>query len=317
MLNDVIEELGIDCPKGGEFYAIADKASGFLGCCSLDLLGSATGDCPLEWVTPTTFDEDAYDKIPPQSCGGNDPDALWYTCALSDPPFMGCCAQNPCSIGECPEEALRPGRVSGDKKNATVFIGPWTITTAITPSVTPTSSSSTFSTIPTSSTFTTQAASSTPTSSVTSSGNGTPIGAIAGGVIGGIAALAGIGTLIFWIMKRTRKQKSEASPAPEQTCHHYHGACDNTYVGRAEPDAYSPSMAMSSPRSYYKPQYSYQSENVNPVLAELPGSPAVSSPASPPRSSPSSFGDAFTARHPTYTPAEHTVNELDDQGNRF
>ena len=316
MLNDVVEELGIECPQGGEFYAIADKASGFLCCCSLELIGSASGDCPLEWITPATFDKDAYDKIPPQSCGGSDTDALWYTCALLNPPFMGCCAENPCSIGECPEDALRPARLSGDKQNAAVFIGPWTVTTAITPSASPTSSSSTFSAIPTSSTSATEAASSTPTSSDTSSGGGTPVGAIAGGVIGGVAALVGLGTLIFWIMKRTRRQKAESQPTPEQSCQHFHGPRDNTYPG-AQSAAYSPSMAMSSPRSYYKPHHSSQFENVEPVLAELPGSPPLDTPASPPMSSPSSFGDSFVARPPTYTPTEHTVNELDSQGNRF
>ncbi len=309
MLDDTIAELGIKCPKGSDFYAIGDKSPGYFGCCELDPNDSSQGGCPADLMQPATFDGDAYNKIPAQSCVGNDEDTLWYTCAGTTPPFMGCCAQNPCAKGSCPTDDLRPARLSDNKKNAAIFVGPWTTTAT---------SSITSSTLAPSSTFplstSSTQASTTPTSTDTPSGSSVPAGAIAGGVIGGIAVLAGIVTLIIWLMKRKRLQRVQPQPVREYTPHHFHGPLGEPYPTGADSVAYSPSMAMSSPQSYYKPFQSYRPEHIEPVLAELPGSPAMSTPTSPPVGSPSSFGDGFTTRPPAYTSGTAAVSELDGRG---
>lgn len=304
MLNDTLAELGIKCPKGSEFYAIGDKKPGYLGCCELDPNDTSDSHCPLDRVQPATFDPEAYDKIPAQACVGDDPDVLWYSCSGTKPPFIGCCAQNPCAKGSCPKEDLRPARLSDIKKNAAVFVGTSTTTT--------TSSIASTTLAPTSTTS--SQASATPTAAETSSGPGVPPGAIAGGVIGAIAVLAGIIALIIWFMKRKRQRNSHSRHVQEYTPRQFQGPCDMAYSPGPDSAAYSPSMAMSSPESYYKPFPSYQTGQMEPIIAELPGSPALSTPASPPVGSPSSFGSGFAGRPPAYTPGTPAVSELDGNG---
>ncbi|GAP87525.1 hypothetical protein SAMD00023353_2600200 [Rosellinia necatrix] len=197
---DPITHLGLSCPSGGDFYICQDSKVQFLGCCEVDPCGSEHDGCPSSAIHQASFDRDRYDDIPGQSCVASTLPALWYTC-ISGPTFLGCCASNACANGGvCPEEDLVGATLDSDPRNAEVFL-----------TATPTSATSIKSTAiaPTSSVSspTSTAATSTPTSNPPTDQKGTspPIGAIAGGVVGGLLLLALVAFLFFRCGRRKRR----------------------------------------------------------------------------------------------------------------
>ncbi|OAQ97657.1 hypothetical protein LLEC1_07995 [Akanthomyces lecanii] len=118
----VSSSFGIKCPGDSQFYNGNNTAT-FLGCCAIDPATTSDGLCPDDGLRATTFNPTAYSSIPKQECMGNDSSALWYVCAYTKPPFMGCCAARACDEG-CAQADLRPAKLSSNIEDANVFLGP-------------------------------------------------------------------------------------------------------------------------------------------------------------------------------------------------
>ncbi|CAI7635323.1 unnamed protein product [Penicillium viridicatum] len=99
------------CPKGGAWYVCPDEPQ-FIGCCSQDpctnVDANSTSPCPGSNLYSASYDTSIHEEIPANACidGGK-----WYTCAATNPPFIGCCASNPCTnpnLTGCPTDDLLP-----------------------------------------------------------------------------------------------------------------------------------------------------------------------------------------------------------------
>ncbi|KAK3361952.1 hypothetical protein B0T24DRAFT_98779 [Lasiosphaeria ovina] len=208
--------LGITCPSGGAFYTCQNNATEFLGCCTSDPCRDGSGRCPVANLRPASFPAELYYDIPPQECGSSgagsgsssDPAALWYTCALTDPPFLGCCTANPCSSGSCPSGSLAAAKLNSDAGARSPFLSK---------STTDTASSSTSSSKPTTTPTSPTSSHVIPANKATrdaAGGNdaaaeeakGLPDGAIAGIAIAGALAVIALAAFVMykWHQKRHR-----------------------------------------------------------------------------------------------------------------
>lgn len=172
------QTFGPSCPSGGIWYSCG-FGSKFVGCCRSEACenGCATGN-----LEPASFNPSSYGGFPDQECSTGS----WYTCNSTSPPFLGCCKSNPCELGSCPEGDLAAGFLSNNP--------------AIAASFSPTGGpSSTSTSNPSSSPSSTGAVQ--PTSTIHSA----PIGAIVGGVVGGVLLLC---VIIFYIYRRKKVSKS-------------------------------------------------------------------------------------------------------------
>ncbi|KAJ4157028.1 hypothetical protein NW754_008670 [Fusarium falciforme] len=124
----LIKELGLTCPRGGDFY-VCDKAKvQFIGCCAIDPCAN-DGVCPEDQLVLSSFTKAKYNDLPPQSCDNStstdeDEEALWYTCGFTNPPFLGCCTTNPCRDAVCPSENLAPAVLSDNSTFRNNFLNP-------------------------------------------------------------------------------------------------------------------------------------------------------------------------------------------------
>ncbi|KAM6515727.1 hypothetical protein FALCPG4_013940 [Fusarium falciforme] len=124
----LIKELGLTCPRGGDFY-VCDKAKvQFIGCCAIDPCAN-DGVCPEDQLVLSSFTKAKYDDLPPQSCDNStstdeDEEALWYTCGFTNPPFLGCCTTNPCGDAVCPSKNLAPAVLSDNSTFRNNFLNP-------------------------------------------------------------------------------------------------------------------------------------------------------------------------------------------------
>ncbi|KAH8890033.1 hypothetical protein GQ53DRAFT_179664 [Thozetella sp. PMI_491] len=104
---------------------------------------------------------------------------------------------------------------SAKKTVEAAYVNPTSIPSSSTPTTTtqpPTTTSSSSTSTSFSSTSTSTTPSPTP---APDSGSSTPVGAIAGGVVGGVAVLALVAFGIWWIMRKSKKDKAaNAPPAP-------------------------------------------------------------------------------------------------------
>lgn len=66
--------------------------------------------------------QDGLGRHPPQACVSDDFGIAWYTCAASQPPFMGCCAVNPYQAIGCPASALRAAALSTNRTDADALL---------------------------------------------------------------------------------------------------------------------------------------------------------------------------------------------------
>ncbi|KAF7554543.1 hypothetical protein G7Z17_g2836 [Cylindrodendrum hubeiense] len=57
---DPIQNLGLGCPNGGDFWICANKPARFIGCCTSNPCETDYGVCPDEDLTPATFDMDVF-----------------------------------------------------------------------------------------------------------------------------------------------------------------------------------------------------------------------------------------------------------------
>ncbi|KAJ3461472.1 hypothetical protein MRS44_010025 [Fusarium solani] len=117
---DPISDLGLGCPFNGTFYICKDSPTRFIGCCISNPCGDRKGLCPDEHLEPATFE--ARYRIPPQACINDNFAVSWYTCPDTSPPFLGCCAVDPCIRRGCQDRELRAAKLS-DKSDAGLFTG--------------------------------------------------------------------------------------------------------------------------------------------------------------------------------------------------
>ena len=183
------------CPSGGSWYSCSGSSeSGFVGCCTNAPCANGCSDGSLK---PASFNPAYYGQFSDQSCPLG---SSWYTCAGTNPPFMGCCKSNPCSTG-CPAGDLTAGFLSSNPKLAAAFeSSSLTAGASKTPSATATRTtgptSSAESVVPSS------AASPQAAHSTSSSGRKSNTAAIVGAAVGGAAAIAIIVFLILFCYRR-------------------------------------------------------------------------------------------------------------------
>ncbi|KAH7263067.1 hypothetical protein BKA59DRAFT_520091 [Fusarium tricinctum] len=120
---DPFKQLGLRCPYGGLFYICSTDPVRFIGCCSINPCGARKGLCPDQHLNPASFDKARGGDIPPQGCVNDNVDVAWHNCPGTEPPFLGCCAVDPCSRGSCPRKELRAAKLSDKTKNAEEFLG--------------------------------------------------------------------------------------------------------------------------------------------------------------------------------------------------
>ena len=178
-----MSDFGLSCPYGGTFYICKDAKSKFLGCCTEDPCVDGTGYCPQSALRYSSYSQDSYRSIPPENCVAPHNESTWYTCSGAVPPFMGCCASNPCTEDGCPVEDLLAARVDDDPTNAAPFL---------------------------SSTSTSDA------SSGDGDSGGLSTGAIVGIAIGSALAVLIVVGILFFIYKRREKRRRDELAAKAQ-----------------------------------------------------------------------------------------------------
>ncbi|OIW31820.1 hypothetical protein CONLIGDRAFT_641600 [Coniochaeta ligniaria NRRL 30616] len=112
--------FGLSCPSGGSFYICQNNQTEFIGCCTIDPCHDGSGSCPQENLRNASFSADSYEGLKPQECA--EETGLWYTCKGDKPPFLGCCASNPCASMACPEGDLVPAKLSTDPGRRDIFV---------------------------------------------------------------------------------------------------------------------------------------------------------------------------------------------------
>ncbi|KAL8851217.1 MAG: hypothetical protein Q9221_003848 [Calogaya cf. arnoldii] len=124
---------------------------------------------------------------------------------------MGCCTSNPCAQNGCPAKDLRAAILSTNEAES----GPYLAVDDPAATKTPTSSS------PSSTSSATQSASDSATSDLSRSSTSpinNSLGALVGGVVGGIAVIAILAILAFFLLRRRRRQR-HSSTAIELPAH--------------------------------------------------------------------------------------------------
>ncbi|KAM0281419.1 hypothetical protein ACHAQH_003542 [Verticillium albo-atrum] len=183
-------KLGLSCPDGGHFYVCEGNATEFIGCCDSNPCGDNDGNCPTSDLRVSSFSTDRYASIPKQSCDDARGPHIWWTCQDNSPPFMGCCASNPCGEG-CPQDHLIAAILSDDDSNRLPFMSPATTSAETSAVASPTSS---------------------PSGEAESGGSsGLSSGAIAGIAIGAAAAIAIVVVLIWGCVRHARKSRERSA----------------------------------------------------------------------------------------------------------
>lgn len=171
--------LGLSCPRGGDWYICQGTKVEFVGCCTINPCSDGSGSCPEGRLRPASFSSSKYSKIPALACDDsqirkNVPEPFWYTCAAINPPFLGCCYSNPCAAGSCPDVNLTAARLTDEPQIRADFLRDAGVTTE--------------------------------------ESKGLSGGAIAGIVVGVVAALALI--IGGWWYMRRKKQRLAAEKTP-------------------------------------------------------------------------------------------------------
>ncbi|CAM1510847.1 Fc.00g083600.m01.CDS01 [Cosmosporella sp. VM-42] len=237
--------FGLSCPSGGDFY-ICDKAeTEFIGCCTSDPC-SNKGKCPVKDLRDATFSADSYDDLATQDCDNVNGTKIWFTCKFNKPPFLGCCSENPCGLGECPLDSLVPAKLSSNANNRQAFLEPSGTHTAGASSTADSTASSTASGT---------SAAATATESSDSSSGGLSTGAVAGIAVGataiGLIALALLFWRCFWVPKKKKQGEQMRQVAPD----HYQPQTPGTgtFGPQLSPHSgYNQSLA-STPTAVYYP----------------------------------------------------------------
>lgn len=186
------------CPQGGD-WAACNFGSRFVGCC-LEASAACVDGCSQENLKPASFLKERYLDIPGSTCPKG---SEWYTCASTTPTFLGCCTSNPCTQNGCPSKDLRAANLSMSEAEAGLYsaIPDPAATQTPSTSLSPSSTSST----------TLLAGSSAISELSPSSTSHTSIGAVAGGIVGGIAVIALLAALALFLIRRRRRQRHSST----------------------------------------------------------------------------------------------------------
>ena len=201
------QDFSPSCPSGGKWYACG-TGSNFVGCCRSE---PCENGCPTGNLEPASFDPNWYGKFPDQECPSG---SLWYTCQLTDPPFMGCCKSSPCG-GACPAGDLTAAFLSSNPKLAGPFSPSPALSTASETASSSSSSSTTTSQTSSTGTSTPLQLTSTPTSTSDPADpyeahHPTSMGVIVGSVIGGVLVIVILLLLFYFRRKQTNKRKANS-----------------------------------------------------------------------------------------------------------
>ncbi|KAF6827786.1 hypothetical protein CPLU01_08900 [Colletotrichum plurivorum] len=180
-------QLGLSCPRGGDFYVCTGSKVEFLGCCASNPCADGSGKCPTKDLRISSFNPDRYASIPAQGCDDARPaNETFYTCKNSIS-FIGCCASNPCqeNDGLCPVDNLLPTKLASDASSRAIFVG-----SSDTPSPSGTSGGG-------------------------SSGGGLPTGAIVGIAVGAVVAVGIIIAIVWRCGWHARKRNERREPTWE------------------------------------------------------------------------------------------------------
>ncbi|ATY62695.1 hypothetical protein A9K55_009052 [Cordyceps militaris] len=204
--------FGLKCVSNGAQLYVNSTSSAYLGCCVSDPRITDDALCPQSDIRAMTFDKAMYNNIEPQQCAKGK--SSWYTCALTTPPFIGCCTTNPCLNGGCPSSNLGSATLSSNPKDAASFMegagksaAPASSSTATTTTTKPTESSA----APT--------ASPTPSSSAPAAGdsgggnNSSHPGVTAGIAVGAAVGVAAVVLGVLWWMRRRRAKAKQNGAA--------------------------------------------------------------------------------------------------------
>lgn len=232
--------------SGGKWWACPESSgSTFVGCCVDDPCASGCVQGDLQSVG---YNTSHYGEWPDASCGQA---SNFYSCVAGNS-FWGCCKSNPCATpsATCPQNDLSPAFMDQTYQfNTYVRNG----------SSAPSPSTSTFS-------------SATPASSKKSN-----TGAIVGGAVGGVLGLALICVLIFFLMRRKKRNQTagggDLSTAPISPTHKEktHETPYTPFSGHSPPPTYSapPDHVYQSIVPPSKNTYAHY-ESLNGGLQELP-----------------------------------------------
>jgi LPXTG-motif cell wall-anchored protein len=198
LMADAFRFFGLSCPGGGSFYICQNNATEFVGCCTTNpCAAAANGRCPAANLRASSFSADTYTDLPRQDCDDAKSIEIWYTCKFNRPPFMGCCASNPCAKGLCAPDDLRPAKLSGEPELKASFLQPGLSATSTS---TGAAASATGSNDP---------------SAVAAPSTGLSSGAI-GGIVAGAVILV-IAVVVFFLYKRCRRARAKTetdTPTP-------------------------------------------------------------------------------------------------------
>jgi hypothetical protein len=274
MSHEVQSRFGVSCPNStGSFYVCEKKPIRFVGCCTVDPCKTEDGNCPDDELVTTSFDQYSYNQLQKQDCVSDDPDVEWYTCAANNPPFMGCCAVNPCAEGECPDRELYAAKLNDDDKLAALFLP----------------------------------------DDYKKDGGGLSTGATAGiGVGAALGGIAIISVLVFFFLKRRKRNQQEAAAATAATQPDMHqhqpqsphrtmasSPLDKQFGGSAgQPSPYAATF-MSSPsmQQHLSSHMSWDGAQSNASFAPSPYLPGQSPPMGQNGFPPSAYGGGGGYQH--------------------
>ncbi|KAM9873454.1 hypothetical protein VDGL01_12470 [Verticillium dahliae] len=114
-------KLGLRCPNQGQFYICEANSTEFIGCCLSDPCADGSGQCPHDKLAPSTFSANQYAAVPGQDCEDARGVSVWWTCRDTSPPFLGCCASDPCVHG-CTRRDLLPAKLHSNKTHRQPFL---------------------------------------------------------------------------------------------------------------------------------------------------------------------------------------------------
>ncbi|KAF7551368.1 hypothetical protein G7Z17_g5072 [Cylindrodendrum hubeiense] len=201
-MSDAKEYFGLSCPSGGDFYICEGNTTEFVGCCTSDPCSDGVGSCPEDDLRTSSFTSDKYADLPQLDCDSSKGNEIWFTCAFTSPPFMGCCDEAACNDG-CARNKLVPAVLPEGEANRLRFLEPDDDSSS-----SKTASASSGST----STSTSSASASASTSAAADKDSGLGTGPIAGIAAG--AAVLGMLLLFFllwkfWWAPRKRRQNGQ------------------------------------------------------------------------------------------------------------
>ncbi|KAF5250586.1 hypothetical protein FANTH_4223 [Fusarium anthophilum] len=195
-MSEARTHWGLSCPYGGSFYICEDDDTQFIGCCVNDPCGRNNGTCPDGDLRGITFDSDKYSELPRQDCDNSQGVDNWYSCAHTEPPFLGCCSQNACS-SECPRAKLVPAKLSEVENNRLNFLHPSQSQSSATSSVSETASTTASST------------SAVDANEGDGLGAGATAGIAVGASVGGLIVLVLVVWLFWWKPRQKNKHHRE------------------------------------------------------------------------------------------------------------